>query len=362
MKKKSGEKPKLRVINDQAAGGDVVRLGDPEEVLRLGEKGAEPVDNATLQRLEVASSKGVEARDATVEEILDKDGDVESPDGPLEESWGGEAKRWMAVPWGWFVVIGLICVGLAVWSLRHIFEHRHESRSATDRAIEAIEEERRLEAQARDLYQRLEETVTSYLASNTVEGRLKHVRDPERVAPLMRDWYRERSLEAGKDIKLGAFRPVTLEKETFWVVSVETRSGGRELLVEQTEDDEGRVDWEMDVCYQPMEWDRFVNESPEGRFEFRVLVRADNFYVYEFQDQSEVRSLRLTTLGSEEYLYGYVPRGSDADRRIVSVLGKRLRTVPMILELEFPRDLKARRSVIVSDVVSAKWWVTEGAP
>lgn len=362
MKEHSGKKPKIRVVDDGPSGGDVVRLGTSEEVVRLGEKGAEPVDNAILQRLEVATTAGIEARDVTVEEILDQDGEVESPDGPLEESWGGEGKRWMAVPWGWFVAIGLICVGLAVWSLRHIFQHRHESRLAMERATRAIEEDRRRDEQAESLYQRLEQAVTNYLASSSVEDRLRHVRNPERVAPLMRDWYREQPLEPEEIINLGAFTPVTLDKGSFWVVAVETLSGGRKLLVEQTREDDGRVDWEMDVCYQPMDWDRFVNESPEGKFEFRVLVRADNFYVYEFQNQAEYRSFRLTTLGSEEHLYGYVPRGSVTDERILSLLGKRLRTAPMILELEFLPDVKARRSVVISDVVSATWWVSEDAP
>lgn len=360
MKKRTGEEPKVRVVDEESAGGEVVRLGGREEILRLGEKGAQPVEAKPVpQRLEIATTAGGEARDASVEEILGADVELESPEAPLEQSWGGESKLWLGMPWGWFAIVGLICVGFSVWSLRHIFQNRHAAEKVTQRATEIVEEDRRKQEEALDLYQRLEKRVGKYLACESTEELLKHVREPERIAPLMRDYYAGRAPEPVTFISLAEFTPLTIKQRSFWALRAETSSGRRALLVEQTENDDGLVDWETDVCYQPMPWEKYIAERPTGRFVFRVTVRPDNFYVYEFADQSVYRNLQLGARGSHETLHGYVLRGSDVAREIQQVLGKRRRSIPMMVELEFVEDAVGKRSVLINEVVSTNWCLVE---
>jgi hypothetical protein len=363
MKERTGEKPKIRVVDDGSAGGEVVRLGGQEKVLRLGEEGVRPIEGKpTPRRLEIEPSEGVEARDATVEEILDAAGGVESPEGPLEQSWGGEAKRWLGIPWGWFAVIGLICVGLSVWSLRHIFRNRHAADEVARRATKIVEEDRRKEEAARNFYQRLEDRVSSYVACASVEELLECVRDPERVAPLMRDFYAENPLVPEEFVSMDQLSPMTYKNRSFWMLRAETSAGYRFLLVEQTDDDDGRVDWETDVCHQPMPWERYIKERPTGSFDFRVSVRADNYYAHEFADQSVYRSLRLETRGSKERLFGYVLKGSEEERSVMAVLGRTLRSMPMMLRIEFPEDAVGKRSVLITEVISQSWCLLDESP
>jgi len=355
MKDDSGEKPRIRVVDEESAAGEALRLGEREQVMRLGEQGAELIDNSEPRRLEREAGKKIEAREATVEEILDADGDLEAPEDSLEKTWGAEAKRWLAVPWGWFVLIGLICVGFAVWSLQHIHEHRGEAEEISDRAVEIFAEQRERDQLARAVYERLEGRISDYLASGTIEERLKHVRDPERVAPLMDEYYEEVPLEPDELISVDGLQILTVGKATFWMVRVKTSKMVRVLLVQQTDDDDALIDWETDVCFQPVPWERYVAERPEGAFDFRVTIRLDNYYGYEFSDESIYRGFRLTARNSETHLYGYVRRGSEVERRIVSRLRLEKRPTPMILRIEFPKGSAAKRSVLISEVISESW-------
>lgn len=361
MKQKPSKQTGIRVVDERESDGEVVRLGG-EGVVRLG-GGSEPVaGRATPQRLEVAKGEGVEARTATVDEILDDTGALESPDVPLEESWGGEAKRWPVVPWGWFVLVTLICVGFAGWSLRHLIENRHVTELAVSRTTELFSDEEQRKEEARVLYQKLKDRATEYLASDTIEERLRHVRHPGRVAPLMSDWYEDHPLKGEKFMELGTFQPLTLDMKPFWVMRVRTDDRRHSLLLEQTEEDEVLVDWETDVCFQPMPWERFVSERPEGEFDFRVEVRPDNFFAYEFSDESSYRCLRLAVRDSREHLFGYVERGSELERRILPLLRRRAWPVPMIVRLRFVPGSAARRSVVISELISERWCLVEDQP
>ena len=362
LKENPSDQPKVRVVDEDSSADGVVRLGDEERVVRLGGGEATTGEPVVARRLEVGTGKEVEARTVTVDEILDATSGVELPEIPLEEGWGGEAKRWLAVPWGWFVLILLICVGFAGWSLRHMFAHRHVTELAVTRTIELMADDVRSEAEARELCQLIEHRIASYLASVTIEERAANVRDAGRVTPLMRQWYAEHPVEPGEFLELDAFQPLTIALRPFWLVRVRTDTGMRPLMLEQTADDDVLVDWETDVCFQPMDWDRFVAERPTGEFDFRVRVAPDHFFAYEFSDEGVYRCLKLTAEGSDEWLFGYVRRGSDIDRRIVPLLGLAGSEVPMILRLRFIEGANARRAVVVSELVSERWCLVDDHP
>ncbi len=347
------------MVDEELSAGEVVRLGGGEQVVRLGDGEPTTGEPVVARRLEVGSGKEVEARLATVDEILDATSGVESPEAPLEEGWGGEGKKWLAVPWGWFVVILLVCGGFAGWSLRHMFKHREVTQLAVTRTIELVADDVQSEAEARDLYQLIERRIASYLASRTVDERIANVRDAERVEPLMRRWYAERPVEPGQFVEMGTFQPLTIEKRPFWLVRAKTAAGTRPMLLEQTADDDVLVDWETDVGFQPMDWDQFVAERPAGDFDFRVLVKRDNFFAYEFADEEAYHCLRLTARGAGEYLFGYVARESDLERRIMPLLNRSGREAPMILRLRFVEGSEGRRAVMVCGLVSERWCLVD---
>jgi hypothetical protein len=350
MKKDGASEPAIRVIDDDRHGDDVVRLGGPTRLAAPPPSRLEFVQGPAHGVAHEARSQ-----EPGIEEILDVADHVEPAEGPMERGWGGEGKRWLIVPWGWFVVIAGLCLGLAAWSLHHLARHRGAIGEAAARVEQIEATELRQTAQAEQLYQRLEARVTAYLAADSVDQLLPHVRQPERVAALMRDWHAREPVRPARFDSFHTFQPVTLERRPFWIARVETSAGQRTLLLEQTEGDDGLVDWETDVCYQPLPWNQFVGERPAGSFNFRVNAVADNYYTHEFADEGRYRSFRLTARDSAEHLFGYVRRGSRQEQQMLAAMGQSTRPVAMVLEIGFVPDSAAQRAVMIFEVVSPRW-------
>ncbi len=360
MKQEQPGEPRIRVIEEERSVSEVVRLGEPGGVVRLG--GPPRPVAAAPRRLEIVEQPTYEVRsqEPGVEEILDP-GDGEGGV-PMEERWGGGGRRRPAVPWGWFVVAGALFAGLVGWSLQQLARNRGAVAAAAAQVEQVQQDELYRTAEAERLYQRLRSRVEGYLAADSVDALAGHVRQPERVVPLMREWYASRPLRAAQLERLLAFQPLTIERRPFWVVRVEVAGGSaRSLLVEQTEDDDGLVDWETDVCYQPMPWEEFISRRPAGGFGFRVNAVADSFYAHEFADERQYRCFRLTVRGSEQHLFGYVRRGSRQEAEMLQATGGGPRPAPMLLELMFVPDSAALRSVMVFEVVSPRWCMVERA-
>jgi hypothetical protein len=295
-----------------------------------------------------------------VEVILSGAEEALAPDVQIEHRWARATRRTATRPWGWFALLAAVGIGMALWSLQWLARHRDAIGRSSARAEEIELAEQQRNAQAEQLYQRLEQRVAGYLAAGSVDELLLHTRRPDRVAPLMRSWYAEGAPQAARFLGFEAFQPVTLERRPFWMIRANTSAGPRELLVEQTDDDDGRVDWETDVCYQPMPWDKFARERPEGKFAFRVRAAVDHYYAYEFADERRFQCFRLAVPGSEEHLFGYVERGSATDRTLVRLLGAGGADVPVVLELGYVPG-GAKRMVAISAVTSPRWCVIDPA-
>jgi len=348
MKDQKNKMPGVKVVEEDDAEDAGVRIdGMPKHDREDGEP--------RRLDLETKSVHEVRSEEPTDENFVELEA-PELPDEAMEKRWGGEAKGWLVIPWGWFALVALGCGGLAMWSLLQIGEKQPEAIKAAQAKVEKSELEKQMrQAEAKRLYERLEARVQAYLAADSIPELLKHVREPERVEPLMKKWYAKHPFKQTGFKKFDVFSPMTLEMRPFWIINAETTDGSRSLLVEQTGDDDGRIDWETDVCYQPTDWESFVTARPEGKFDFRVWAMHDLFYAHEFADEKRYRCLRLTTRGSDEYLFGYVLRGSEEERLIFQAAGRFRKPVPVILRLGFLSGSRSERSVMICGVVGQRW-------
>lgn len=167
-----------------------------------------------------------------------------------------------------------------------------------------------------------------------------------------------------KFVRMSLFEPASLATRPFWVVRAEVQDGDpQSLLVEQDRDGGVRVDWETHVCRQPMPWDRFVAELPDGEaLEFRLWAVPDALYSHEFSDAGRWRCYRLTAKGSEEHLFGYVLAGSEAAAQLDTVA----RSSPgakatVMLRVRRPQGSVSPRGVVVEKLVAPRWILLDEA-
>ena len=198
--------------------------------------------------------------------------------GDVEESWNEEKA---ATPIGWFVLLGLVICGVGVWAIYDVFQ----SQAGQD----ALSEENALldAAQAKETrdvrfaLEDMQDCARGYLEAGSVQAMLPFVRHPERVGPLMQDYYKSHKRWRRKFKRFEQLRAVNIGRKSFVYVNAVTEVGkSQNLLLEQMEDGNFRIDWESDVIYQPMPWSEYLSKRPLLPMDMRVKVRKMIFMVF----------------------------------------------------------------------------------
>lgn len=353
------DKKKLKVLDEEERTEEVLRLGDKKGPVQVKRAPLPPAPELA-PRLEKVG--GVEEFDRRSIEP-----DIDAIMSPGESGSLGGEMDWMSseekkpVPYGWFVLIFLLVVGLAATSAMLIFRSSSSDVEVAKQAVvERIEENREDEAEAEALVEAIEENLARYIAADSVDDLLPLVRDPERVGPLMEDWYARHPIKARKFEGLGVFQPFDLEGRLFWLITCLVEGDDSEtILMEQTEDGRVFVDWETQVCYQPMAWDDYVEKRPEGEaLDFRVYLQTDwgGFYSHEFRDEETWGVYRLWTRDSEEYVFGYVKKGSELEEQLSKLSGaNKGYPLALYLRLRIPEGTTSPRGVLIEEVISERW-------
>lgn len=354
------DKKKLRVLDEDGVTEEVLRLGHEGKVPESVERVLKPPVPEVAPRLE--KEGGVEEFDRRSIEP-----DIDAIIGAGGADNLGEDMEWMSdgeqkpVPYGWFILIILLIGGLVGTSALLILRSdSSDVEVAKQAAEERIEENEEDEVEAEALVESIEENLRRYIAADSVDDLMPLVRDAERVKPLMERWYARYPIKVRKFGGLGVFQPLDLEGRLFWLITCMVEGGESEtILMEQTQDGQVFVDWETQVCYQPMPWNEYVEKRPEGEVvDFRVYLQKDwgGFYSHEFSDEESWSVYRLWTRDSEEYLFGYVPKGSKLEEQLIKLSdANKGQPVALHLSLKIPEGTTSPRGVIIEKVVSERW-------
>ncbi len=355
------KKVELRTVDDSPVlEVPVVRLESEETGTRTS-----PVrlkitteDSKDNPRLNIPDRADYESRthQPGIEVLIEQE--LPNPDA-FESDWGSSSTLQRQIPWGWFVLIGLLLSGAALWSLSQVQESESHAKKMQTEAATMLDTETKENQEASELLDRIESQIRRFFKSSLVAERARIVRQPERVTPLMEAYYTREPAVAQPLIHIRRLAPLTLGTNTnFWIAMVELdHSTTQNLVIDVTTSGEPLIDWETLVCYQPMEWDHFVRERPTNTsFDFRVYVEADNFYSHEFADSKKWSSFRLTALGGEDPAFGYAKVDGPIAREIFEQLNKNQGgQCSLILRISIPQGLQSRSGVVIEKLVNSSW-------
>jgi hypothetical protein len=278
-----------------------------------------------------------------------------------EQEWGEESSEsnGIPIPWGWFVLVGLLLTSAVVWSLIGVKNAQSQARRIEDATESLLGNRQREAVDASRLVDRIETVTRSFFAASQVDDMIPLVRQPERVLPLMKKFYQDKPLLGNPVVNMIQFQPLTVDNRAdFWLVSVLLKNGTKQdFLLEVEKSGAPRIDWETLVCDQPMPWNQFVQERPTGvSLDFRVYIENDNFFSHDFADSNRWDCFRLTTLNGEEALFGYTPSGGDLSQQLRRYIeqngGNR---VTMIVRLMVPEGTQSRRGVLIEKLIAPRW-------
>lgn len=287
---------------------------------------------------------------------------IETPIVPpenLEEAWGQQIGERRHVPWGWFAIVAILFVASTTWSLLKIHESQPEALDILASTQFALDTNSSEDIAAGLLIEKINSTTRKFFLADNIEDLAKYSRDPDRVIPLMREYYSETPLAPNPIKRSKSLVPLPFDKlANFWLETVELQNHTTQnIIIELNEAGEVKVDWETLVCYQPMKWDKFALTRPTGEsLDFRVYAEVDNFYSHEFENASRWNCFRLTAFESEETLFGYSLTNDAVSDELMSYIQKNEgRRVSVIVRVSIPPALRSRRGVIIEKIMCPRW-------
>lgn len=356
---KEPEKVELRLLEEDTK--------PDTSYVRLGKDAVEVVEDLPPVRLETVVSQGRHAAGREEIKKRSKEPDLRSlieMDTPApSEPWETKQAEGQGFPWGWVALIACFFGAAIIWSLVNVNSAEEQRKDLNQDSLAILEKDNHEEIEAIELIDTLDGVVRDFFDARSVDEMLRFVRHPERVRPLMENYYGEEAPEPRRVLQVNSLEPLTIGKRAdFWMVSCDLNNQVRvPLLLEVFSGKEAKVDWETFVCYQPMAWDEFARTRPAGYTgDFRVYVQKDNFHSHEFADSEYYDCYRLTALDSEQALYGYVKRETALASRMAELTAVETGSpLAMILRLHLPEGLHSTRGVYVLELVSPRWMFVE---
>jgi hypothetical protein len=277
----------------------------------------------------------------------------------MEADWGKQATHHRNIPWGWFVLLGLMLTGAAIWSLSRIREADDQADQILVATQSTLADDAKEDLEAGQLIDRIEAVTRSYFETTDPETLASYVRLPERITPLMTRHYGGKPISENPVLRTALLQPLTLDnRANFWMHSVELKNHEqRNLIIEILDSGEPKIDWETLVCHQPMKWDDFARQRPTGvSLDFRVYLEKDHFFSHEFADADRWNCFRLTALDSEETLFGYAKTTDPVTADLLALLqqsgGQR---VAVIVRVNVPEGLQSRRGIVIEKLMCPQW-------
>lgn len=358
---RDGKRFELKTVSEEAeALPPVIRLESEETLMREkpASKGADADEAKVSQRLDIPDrdDSKIRTHEPGIETLIEP---TTADPNALEQDWGAKAAEHKHIPWGWFALIGLMLAAAVIWSLTRVQQADGKAEQIQIETQAAILNDELEDEEAGKLVDRIRGTITRFFEAQSIDDLLECTRQPERVRSLMKIHHKDSPIHIDSLKEIRSLQPITLDQRgNFWIASVSLQDGrSRNMILEVMPTGEVLVDWETFVCYQPMQWEEFVKSRPEGTsLDFRVYIQPDNFFSHEFADADQWNSYRITTLHSDEALFGYAQKSSEIATGLQDLLrSNRGRRTSVILRLGIPEGLKSRSGVVIEKFVSPRW-------
>jgi hypothetical protein len=200
--------------------------------------------------------------------------------------------------------------------------------------------------------------VQEFFDSKQWQEKASLVHQPERVKPLMQDYYEK---QKGTDPLLGKFldsAQFQLGDRTGLALSFSGSRPGGSLEVALLPDEGGRLrlDWESCVGYSEMPLEQMkVGKVTEPNV-VRVFAKRSTYYNYEFADEGRFLAVQLFSPDMVHTVHGYCERGGPVATALDEVLTRSGGADPALtLRVAFPEKAESDQCVRIVGILADRW-------
>ena len=224
----------------------------------------------------------------------------------------------------WFV-LSVVTLSLLGWWLIHPVKESTGG-SKGDLTLDSQAEQGTAVSQnARKMLTSIESCIKGYFAADRIADISFYTRSPKRVQPMMINYYKKNQRPSLEMLSIQDMKSMHIGDTPFVMLNLNVQDKNQKpfrypLILEQTGKFDFKVDWEMDIFYQPISWGEYLHKRPIAPVEMRVIVQKGDYYDLAFSDQSVYQCYKLTSVGGRLPIYAYATRGGEAEKSINALL------------------------------------------
>jgi hypothetical protein len=198
----------------------------------------------------------------------------------------------------------------------------------------------------------------------SLDVKAQYVLNPERVKPLMREYYEVQhhaDPQSGKMLNSGGYR---INGRSVLVMSFSSARPGDVLEMALLPIPGGSylIDWESYVGYSEMAWADFKKQRTAKPTLFRCYASKSDYYNYEFADDKKFMSYNLLSPDGLYSVHAYCERDSNVGRALGESVNVNAQYMGLTLRLAFPEKAESDHCVRIVGVVADRWMVLADAP
>ncbi len=214
-------------------------------------------------------------------------------------------------------------------------------------------------------YQEAVETLDRYWKALTVEERVSHVYAPERVKPLMEDFY-DRQKETDPDHhelrQKSRFMLDGREEILYFNFASKRATGFVEVAMRRGQNGRFLVDWESLTGFTSPGFAELKKLKPTTPTQVRAFVRLVDHYTHEFTDSTRYLCVKMTASNGADTLYGYAERHSELGKWLEEILENTRKGNSLsghTLMVNFPENAQSDECVLIQRVIAARWLILD---
>lgn len=209
------------------------------------------------------------------------------------------------------------------------------------------------------------ETLNLYWKAQSVKDRLEFVYNPERMKPLMEDYY-DRQKETDPDhteLKQKSRFMLDGKHEILYFSFASSRPTGLvEVAMRRGTNGRFLVDWESLAGFTTPAFAEIKQLKPVVPVQVRAFVRLFEYYNYEFTDEKRYLCVKMIAANGVDMLYGYCERDSELGQWIESQLAQTRSGNVMsgyTLMISFPENAQSDQCVKIERVIASRWLILD---
>ena len=198
------------------------------------------------------------------------------------------------------------------------------------------------------------DALSGFLSAATSEERCAHVLEPERVSPLVEEYYAREGLPQIEFKRIEQLHFVLLNGHPWaWAEFVDGEGRSHLASFKQTARSY-LMDWESFVAYGELSWETLLAERPSKPVQMRVYLSHSDYRNFKYSSRERFVGFKVEPREGGPELYGFAERDTRTDVLLFAVVAPGMRQ-PVNVRLRFEPDAGADNLVVIDEVIHRQW-------